>query len=261
MKRTHFIVEKEENIAKVVINRPERKNAFLRHMWTDFADILRELESDRKVRVIVITGAGDQSFVSGADISEMTGEFPALVKTETVNPVASLTRVIENMEKVVIAMINGYALGGGCQIALACDLRVASSEAQLGIPSAKIGICLSFENIKRVVDLVGPGRAKDILFTGRRIASREALSIGLVDYVVPHQDLASFTADLADTIARNAPLSVLGAKKTINTLARNYNLREIEDEFAVSRACYLSEDFQEGVRAFLEKRKPEFQGR
>jgi enoyl-CoA hydratase len=261
MQRKHFIVEKQRSLAKVVVNRPEQRNAFLRAMWMDLSDIFRELEGDHEIRVVLITGAGDKSFVSGADISEMTGNFSRLVNSETVNSVASAMRAIENIEKVVIAMINGYAIGGGCEIAMSCDLRVASNRAQLGIPSAKIGICLSFENIKRLVDLIGPAKAKDMLFTGRLISSQEALSIGLVDYVVPHQDLESFTVDLADTIAQNAPLSVLGAKKTINMLARNYNLKEVEDEFAISRKCFLSEDFQEGVKAFREKRKPRFQGK
>jgi len=261
MKERGFLIIKEGHVTKVVVNRPEQRNAFKTNMWFELMDIFKELETEPEIRVVLITGAGAKSFVAGADISEMTGKFPPVVNGEMVNPVALATRVLEESEKVVIAMINGYAIGGGCELAMACDLRVAADSAQIGITSAKVGICNSFENTKRLVDLVGPSRAKDILFTGRLLSAQQALSIGLVDYVVPHAEIERFTADLAKRIVQNAPLSILGAKKTINFLSRNPNVIEMEDEFYLSKKCFLSEDFKEGVRAFLEKRKPQVRGR
>ena len=261
MRTRRFIVAKEEGLARIVVNRPERRNAFKAAMWKELSDILEGMAADSEIRVIIITGAGDTSFVSGADISEMTDRSPGTESGYRIDAASSATQAVENIEKIVIAMINGYAIGGGCELAMACDLRVAAETARIGITSARIGICISLEHIKRLVDLVGPYRAKDILFTGRLLTAREALAAGLVDYVVPGGELASFTSDLATRIAANAPLSVLGAKKSIHLLSGNPNLNEVEDAFRFSRQCYLSEDFQEGVNAFLEKRKPEFRGR
>jgi enoyl-CoA hydratase len=261
MKEKHFLIEKREKIATVIVNRPEQRNSFKTIMWSELAEIMKELESDPGIMVVILTGAGEKAFVAGADISEMTGDFPPTLNGEVVNPVSSATRALEDAGKVVIAMINGYAIGGGCELAIACDLRIAADSAQIGITSAKVGICLGFESIKRLVDLVGRSKAKDILFTGRLLSAQEALSIGLVDYVVPMKELEAFTIDFAKGIIQNAPLSVLGAKKTINILSGNYNLKELKDEYYISKQCFQSEDFREGVRAFLEKRRPQFRGK
>ena len=260
MTAENFLLQKNNRIARIVVNRPEQRNAFRVAMWDELGSIINRLAGDPEVMVILITGTGEISFVAGADISEMKENFPPIVNGEMINPVKNALRCIEDAEKVVIAMINGYAMGGGCEIAIACDLRIAADSAQIGITSAKVGICLGFESINRLVVLVGPSRAKDILFTGRLFSAQEALSIGLIDYVVPKIELESFTLEYAAGIIQNAPLSVIGAKKTINILSRNSNLFETEDEYSISKECYLSEDFKEGVHAFLEKRKPRFRG-
>jgi enoyl-CoA hydratase/carnithine racemase len=261
MRTENFLVERREGILKIIVNRPEQRNSFKIAMWAELREIVEQSEHDQSIKVIIITGAGDNSFTAGADISEMTDDFPPAVNGQVINPVAPATRALQNAGKVVIAMINGYAIGGGCELALGCDLRIAADTAQIGITSAKVGICLGFETIKRLVDLVGPSKAKDILITGRLLPANEALSIGLLDYVVPKQELESVTWSYAETILRNAPLSVMGAKETVNIISRFYPTPEVSDEYFISRKCFKSADFREGVRAFLEKRRPQFEGR
>ena len=259
MAEPNFIVEIEERIAVVTINRPEKRNAFNLAMWVELTGIIKELDASPEVGVIVITGAGN-SFAAGADIKEMRENYGPISTGEAKHPVGKTTAAIERAEKAVIAMVNGYAIGGGCELAVACDLRVAADTVKIGITSAKIGICIIQNDIRMLMNLVGPARAKDILFTGRLLNAEEALSVGLVDFVVPEEELNAFTMDLARGISRNAPLSVRYTKKTINFLKGLPDDNAAGDDYYYSKRCYASEDFQEGVRAFIEKRTPEFKG-
>ena len=261
MEDNRFIVQRQERIARVTVNRPDKRNAFNVPMWLELQKVIAKLGDESDIRVIIITGAGEKSFVAGADISEMTGDYPPIIDGKRRSPVPQVTKTITEVDKVVIGMINGFAIGGGCQLAAACDLRVAADTARLGITSAKIGVCIEEYNIKALVDLVGPSRAKDILFTGRLLSADEAFSIGLVDYVVPKDELESFTMGLAEKISRNAPLSIIGSKHIVNRIVRGETGPKPEDGPDYPERCYNSEDFKEGVRAFLESRKPQFLGR
>jgi enoyl-CoA hydratase/carnithine racemase len=260
MKRGDFLVQKDDRIATVIVNRPERRNAFSIAMWMELTEIIKELDGDPRLRVIVITGTGDEAFASGADIKEMAHNYQSIVDGKMVHPARTATAVVEGATKPVIGMVNGYAIGGGCELAIACDLRVAADTARFGIPSAKLGICIARNEISMLVELVGPSKAKDILFTGRMLSAEEALSIGLVDYVVPREELQEFTMGVARAISENAPLSVLYAKTTIRELKAPHDTDVPHDDSYYSRLCFASQDFQEGVRSFLEKRKPQFKG-
>jgi enoyl-CoA hydratase/carnithine racemase len=262
MSHQAFLVEREGQTAIVTINRHAQRNSLSFEMWEAFPGHIKELDSDPAVRVIVLTGAGDKAFASGADISEFTSKRTGRDAAALYHRVVEETMSgIEKAGKPVIAMVNGYALGGGCELAVACDLRIASESASFGIPSAKLGVVISFTDTKRLVDLVGPAVAKGMLMTGRRLSAREALAVGLVNQVVPDQALRQATLDVAATIAANAPFSVASAKAMVNHCRHDADLSAASStDTDRPLRCYETEDFQEGVQAFLGKRPPRFTG-
>lgn len=258
-----LLVDREGQTAILTINRHAQRNSLSLEMWERFPDQIAALDSDPSVRVVVVTGAGDKAFASGADISEFTSkrtgrDAAAIYHRAVEQTMASL----ESASKPIIAMVNGFALGGGCELAVACDLRIAAESASFGIPSAKLGVVISFSDTKRLVDLVGPAAAKEILMTGQRLSAREALSVGLVNQVVADGSLRQTTLDLAATIAANAPFSVASAKVMVDHCRRDGSLSSVSptDSDRPLR-CYETEDFREGVQAFLGRRPPRFTGR
>lgn len=263
MSHQPLLVDREGPTAILTINREAQRNSVSFEMWEAFPEYIKELDADPAVRVVVLTGAGDKAFASGADISEFysrrTGRDAAALYHRAVEAtMASL----EAASKPVIAMVNGFAIGGGCELAVACDLRIAAESASFGIPSAKLGLVISFSDTKRLVDLVGPAVAKEMLMTGRRLSAREALGFGLVNQVVPDPSLRQATLDIAAAIAGNAPYSVASAKAMVNQCRHDPGLSAIAAEDADRPLrCYETEDFREGVQAFLEKRPPRFIGR
>ncbi|MCP4327970.1 MAG: enoyl-CoA hydratase [Alphaproteobacteria bacterium] len=252
----------EDGIGTIVINRPDQRNALTLGMWRSIPSVMRTLNEDPNVKVIVIRGAGDKAFSAGGDITEFlelaqspedaVGEYPII---------QGALESIEQSPRVVIAMIRGYAMGGAWILITACDLRIAAEDAVFAIPSARIGITISYPDTLRTIRLIGPAKTKEVLYSGRRMNAQDALQWGLVNHVMPVEKVEAYTYDLARTIAVNAPLSVQGAKRTVEACMADPSLSDMErgDELAV--ACILSEDFQEGVRAFLEKREARFTGR
>jgi enoyl-CoA hydratase/carnithine racemase len=229
-------------------------------MYDALADACDQVDADERIRVFVLRGAGD-AFVAGTDISQFTSFASA---DDGIAYERRMERVIERLEQVsvpTIAQVHGVAAGGGCLIALACDLCVCSSAARFGVPIARtLGNCLSGENCVRLVEAIGPARTRELLFTGRLLDATEAVSLGLATRLTAVDALDAAVRELAQTIADNAPLTIRAAKKAIHRIAHR---RRLEDHFAddLTTLCYGSQDFREGVAAFLEKRKPRFTGR
>jgi enoyl-CoA hydratase len=254
-----LVLEKRERVAIITINRPEKRNALSIQIREEGANLLDELRKDESVGVVVFTGAGEKAFIAGADIGEFAGR--TSITQRDVMMSRSLFTAIDTFPKPVIAMINGFCLGGGCELALACDIRIASETASFGQPEINLGIIPGGGGTQRLTRLVGEGKAMELILTGEIIDAKTAYSIGLVNHVVPADQLQTKTMEIAQRIAEKSPIALQLAKEAVKLASRSNldeGLRREVDLFAL---CFSTEDKNEGVSAFLEKRKPAFKGK
>ena len=261
MSTDHVLYTVSGPIATLTFNRPEARNAMTWDMYQALVNTCDRVDGDPDIRVLVLRGAGGQAFVAGTDIAQFaTFRSP----DDGISYEQRLDEVLDRVERVTkatIAEVQGVAAGGGCAIALACDLRIATPESTFGIPIARtLGNCLSGASYSRLVDLVGPGVVKDLLFTGRFMEGAEALALGLVTRVEPADTIEPFVQEYAGRIASNAPLTLRATKEAIRRIMAQRRLHDGEDRDLVTM-CYTSADFREGVEAFLAKRKPTWTGR
>ncbi|WGS19614.1 MULTISPECIES: enoyl-CoA hydratase [unclassified Bradyrhizobium] len=251
-----------DGVGVITFNNPEKRNAMSLEMWEGFGEALAALRDDPGVRVVILVGAGDKAFVSGADISQFEKtRHNAEASEEYSRRSAAQRALLADYPKPTIACIRGFCLGGGMQVAMLADIRISGASGQFGIPAAKLGIAYGYDGLRHLVSLVGPSWARLIMYTGMRIDSAEALRIGLVDRVLPDAELWDATMEIARTISGNAPLAIKAAKITIAQVLKDPDDRDMAAIKQIGIDCMDSEDFREGRRAFMEKRKPQFKGR
>ncbi|MBZ4653037.1 MAG: enoyl-CoA hydratase [Peptococcaceae bacterium] len=257
-----LLVNYDGPLGWLIFNNPRKRNALNLEMWRGIPEIIHKFNEDENIRVIILRGAGTEAFASGADISEFGELRSSLATSERYNRATEEAfSAIKSSAKPVIAMIHGFCVGGGCAIALQCDLRVASEEARFGIPAAKLGIAYGYEAVKQLVNVAGAPFAKEMLFTGRVYDAETALRMGLIHHKVPTLELETFTREYVLTIARNAPLTIRSVKMAVEEYLKEPELRDLHKVELEMARCFDSQDYQEGYRAFLEKRKPRFQGK
>src|SRR5215467_5930612 len=251
-----------DGVGVLTFNNPEKRNAMSLEMWEGVGQVMTEFRDDPDVRVVVLVGAGDKAFVSGADISQFEKtRHNAAASEEYYRKSEAQRALLGNYPKPTISCIRGFCLGGGMQVAMLTDMRIAATDSQFGIPAAKLGIAYGYDGLRNLVSLVGPSWARLIMYTGMRIESAEALRIGLVDRVIADAQLWNATMEVARTISGNAPLAIQAAKITIAQVLKDPDKRDMEAIKAIGNACMDSEDFKEGRTAFMEKRKPRFKGK
>jgi enoyl-CoA hydratase/carnithine racemase len=255
-----IIAEKQGSIGWLTFNNPARRNAVSIDMWEAIPTVLDRFETDPQIRVIVLKGEGDKAFVSGADVSQYEKQRSTSEGIQHYEEIA--TRVQERLQscdKVLVAMIRGYCLGAGINIALTCDLRIAAEDARLGIPAAKLGLGYRASSLKNLVDTVGPASAREVLITGRQFKAEEARSMGLVHRVTGVAELESLVLEYCAMVSENAPLTIRASKRIVRELLKTpYDAQACA---ALVKQCFESQDYIEGRRAFMEKRKPVFQGK
>src|ERR1700674_2073805 len=251
-----------DGVGVITFNNPEKRNAMSLDMWEGLGHALVELRDDPGVRVVILIGAGDKAFVSGADIRQHDKRRHNAEASEEYSKKSAAQRaLLADYPKPIIACIRGFCLGGGMQVAMLADIRIAAENSQFGIPAAKLGIAYGYDGLKHLVSLVGPSWARLLMYTGMRIDSTEALRIGLVDRVVADAELWNAATDIARIISGNAPLAIKAAKITIAQVLKDPDQRDMDAIKQIGTDCMDSEDFREGRRAFMEKRKPQFRGR
>ncbi|XOV88931.1 MAG: enoyl-CoA hydratase [Pseudomonadota bacterium] len=259
---TKIIAEVEEGIGWLTFNQPEKRNAISLEMWQGIGDALEAFEHDEEVRVVVMKGAGGKAFASGADISEFDQHRANADQRREYGQISGRgNRWLAELSKPFIAMIHGYCIGGGLAVALNADIRFATPGSRFAIPAAKLGLGYEYAGLAKLARLVGPATARDIMFTARFLDAAEAKERGLINFVVEEAALEASVRDYAATIAANAPLTVRAAKAAVNAFER-YSVLEGAGEVAtLVDACFNSDDYREGRRAFAEKRPPVFRGR
>ena len=257
-----IIAEKRDGVGYLRFNRPEKHNAVSYEMWQGIAKVMADFETDDTVRVVVVSGEGGRAFSAGADISQFEKQRASEDAIKEYNVASGLAHEnLTNISKPTIAKIGGYCIGGGLGIALCCDLRIATDDSTFGIPAAKLGLGYGYGGLKPLVALVGPIRAKEILFTARQFDAAEAYDMGLINRVLPKDEIDGYVAEYTKTIAGNAPLTIKACKQIIAEVCKDPDDRDLELCKQLVDACFASEDYKEGRRAFMEKRKPQFQGR
>jgi enoyl-CoA hydratase/carnithine racemase len=256
-----MLSRKEGGVGTLIFNNPERHNAVSLEMWEAASGILADFAADKAIRVVVLTGAGGKAFVSGADISKFESERSSKEAVERYNvAVDKANAAVYEFPKPTIAMIRGYCIGGGLGLALCCDLRICSDNSKFGVPAAKLGLGYGYERMKKLVDLVGPSFAKEIFFTARQFTAPEALQMGLVNRVLGEAELEKYVKDYADTISGNAPMTVNSVKYIVGEVLKDENERNLAHCADLVAQCFASNDYIEGRKAFMEKRKPAFTG-
>lgn len=257
-----ILAEVEGGTGWLTFNNPARRNAMSMEMWQGVGDALEAFQNDPAVRVVVLRGAGGKAFVSGADISEFDQHRASAEQRVQYSEINSRgNRWLRQIDKPVVAMIEGFCIGGGLAIALTADVRIATPDSRFGIPAAKLGLGYDFGGLATLARLVGPSVARDILFSARFLPADEALRVGLINRIVPAGELEAEVRAYAALVAANAPLTVRAAKAALREWERDPDKRDLARIEAMVNACFDSEDYKEGRRAFAEKRPPQFQGR
>jgi enoyl-CoA hydratase len=256
-----MLSRKDGRVGYVIYNNPERHNAVSLDMWEAAIRILDDFRADDNISVVVVTGAGGKAFVSGADISRFEKERSGEEAVARYNSIVEKSyATFHEFPKPTIAMIRGYCIGGGMGLATCCDLRICSEGSKFAVPAAKLGLGYGYPGLKRLVDIVGPSFAMEIFYTARQFTAAEALTMGLMNRVVPDAELEKYVKDYADVIAGNAPLTIKAVKATIAEVVKEDSKRDIKHSAALVDACFKSRDYEEGRKAFMEKRKPVFTG-
>ena len=264
MQENHLLIEKKNNVCILTLNRPDKRNSLSIDLVYDLYKTFQELAEDDEIRTVIIRGKGDKAFCAGFDMASLPTKVNPDIQDafSKENPFELAMNSVVNYPYPVIAMLNGSVYGGGCELAIACDIRIGADDIRIGMTPAKIGVVYSWKGLQRFVNVVGLRSTKEMFFTARSYSGQRLLDMGIVDYLVPRSDLISYTENMAQEIAQNAPLSLKGNKRILNLLLQSeFTESDKKEAEELSIMSFASEDLKEGQAAFLEKRKPVFKGK